>query len=260
MARAEMARVALVTGGASGIGAGAARQLARDGWAVAVNFRSRAEDAARLVAELRAAGADAEAFRADMAEPGEIEALFASVDARFGRLDGLVNSAGIGLPRALVAEFDAASLTRLMAVNVIGVMLCGREAARRMAKSAGGRGGVVVNVGSMAGTIGGRPGNAHYATSKAALDSFTVGFAKEVAGDGIRVVCVRPGVIRTDMTAGNLADPGFAATVAASIPMGRAGTVEEAAAPIAWLMSDAASFITGCTLDISGGGFHIARG
>lgn len=253
-----MSRTVLITGGASGIGAATARLLARRGWSVAVNFRSRADAAAELVAELRAAGAAAEAFRADMCEPAEIEALFAAVDRRFGRLDGLVNSAGIGLPAARVAAFDAAGLQRLMAVNVVGVMLCCREAARRMSTASGGTGGVVVTIGSMAGTIGGRPGNSHYAASKAALDSFGAGFAKEVAREGIRVVTVRPGVIRTDMTRAGLADPHHAATIAASIPMGRPGTVDEAAAPIAWLMSDEASFVTGCTLDISGGGFHIA--
>ncbi len=253
-----MGKTVLITGGASGIGAATARLLARRGWAVAVNFRSRADAAAELVAELRAVGGAAEAFRADMREPAEIEALFAAVDRRFGRLDGLVNSAGIGLPPARVAAFDAAGLQRLMAVNVVGVMLCCREAARRMSTASGGTGGVVVTIGSMAGTIGGRPGNSHYAASKAALDSFGMGFAKEVAQEGIRVVTVRPGVIRTDMTRAGLEDPHHAATIAASIPMGRPGTVDEAAAPIAWLMSDEASFVTGCTLDISGGGFHIA--
>lgn len=254
-----MARVALVTGGASGIGAGAARALAAQGWAVAVNYRSRGEQASALVDELRQGGAEAAAFGADMREASAIEAMFAAVDARFGRLDGLVNSAGIGPPKARVSEFDAEGLRRLMEVNVVGVMLCCREAVRRMSTSFGGRGGVVVTVGSMAATIGGRPGNSHYAASKAALDSFNMGFAKEVAAEGIRAIVVRPGVIVTDMTGPALADPEHAATVAASIPMGRAGTVAEAAAPIAWLMSEAASFVTGCTLDISGGGFHIAR-
>ena len=218
---------------------------------------SRAE-AAALVTDLRAAGVQAEAFAADMAEPGEIEGLFAAVDARFGRLDGLVNSAGIGLPHSRIADLDAAGLQRLMAVNVVGVMLCCRAAVRQMSTASGGQGGVIVTVGSMAGTIGGRPGNAHYAASKAALDSFNVGLAKDVAVEGIRAIVVRPGVIRTDMTSKGLADPRHAATVAASIPMGRPGTADEAAAPIAWLMSGEASFITGCTLDISGGGFHIA--
>ena len=228
-----MARVALVTGGASGIGAGAARHLAAAGWAVAVNYRSRAEQARALVDELRLGGAQAEAFAADMRQPAEIEAMFAAVHARYGRLDGLVNSAGIGLPKARVSEFDAEGLRRLMEVNVIGVMLCCREAVRRMSTAFGGRGGVVVTVGSMAGTIGGRPGNSHYATSKAALDSFNMGFAKEVAAEGIRAIVVRPGVIVTDMTGPALADLGHAATVAASIPMGRPGSVDEAAAPIA---------------------------
>ena len=253
-----MRRTALITGGASGIGAAAARRLASDGWSLAINYRSRRAEAEALVAELRGVGAEAEAFAADMRAPEDIAAMFAAVDARFGRLDGLVNSAGIGLPASRVADFDAAALLHLMTVNVIGVMLCCREAARRMSTAQGGRGGVVITVGSMAGTIGGRPGNSHYATSKAALDAFGVGFAKEVALEGIRVVTVRPGVIRTDMTAKGLADAKHAATVAASIPMGRPGTAAEAGAPIAWLMSDEASFITGCTLDISGGGFHIA--
>ncbi|MBL8700027.1 MAG: SDR family oxidoreductase [Alphaproteobacteria bacterium] len=253
-----MNRTALITGGASGIGAATARLLAARGWTVAINYRSRGAQATALVDELRQGGAQAVAIQADMLDPAAIVALFERVDREIGRLDALINSAGIGLPRARVAEFDAAQLSRLMAVNVVGVMMCCREAARRMSTAAGGRGGTVVNVSSMAATIGGRPGNSHYAASKAAVDSFSIGFAKEVAREGIRVVSVRPGVIRTEMTQNQLADPHFAATVAASIPIGRAGKADEVAGPIAWLLSDEASFVTGCCLDVSGGGFHIA--
>ena len=253
-----MAKTVLITGGASGIGAATARILATRGWSVAVNYRTRGDDAAALVGELRGLGAQATALQGDMMDPASIERMFAQFDGAFGGLDALVNSAGIGVPKAEVAEFDAAALTRLMTTNVIGLMLCCRAAARRMSKASGGRGGTVVNVSSMAATIGGRPGNSHYAASKAAVDCFTIGFAKEIASQGVRVIAVRPGVIRTDMTQAALADPGFVATVAASIPLGRAGRADEVAAPIAWLLSDEASFITGCCLDVSGGGFHIA--
>jgi NAD(P)-dependent dehydrogenase (short-subunit alcohol dehydrogenase family) len=254
-----MTRNVLITGGASGIGAASARLLARTGHAVAINFRSREAAALQLVDELRAGGARAVAVRADMQSPAEIAAMFDAVDRQLGRLDALVNSAGIGTGPTRVAAFEPAILARLMAVNVVGVMLCCREAAQRMSTASGGRGGVIVNVSSMAATIGGRPGNSAYAASKAALDCFTIGFAKEVAGEGIRVLSLRPGVVRTDMTAGALADPAYASTVAASIPLGRPGTPEEVAQPIAFLLSDAASFMTGCCIDVSGGGFHIAR-
>ncbi|MBM3525614.1 MAG: SDR family oxidoreductase [Alphaproteobacteria bacterium] len=253
-----MSRTALITGGASGIGAATARLLASRGWSLAINYRSRGAQAVALVDELRQGGATAVAIQADMLDTAAIVGLFERVDREVGRIDALVNSAGIGIPKARVAEFDAAQITRLMAVNVVGLMMCCREAARRMSTASGGRGGTIVNVSSMAATIGGRPGNAHYAASKAAVDSFTIGFAKEVAREGIRVVSVRPGVIRTEMTQDQLADPAFLATVAASIPMGRAGKADEVARPIGWLLSDEASFVTGCTLDVSGGGFHIA--
>lgn len=253
-----MAKTVLITGGASGIGAATARLLAGRGWSVAINYRTRADQAAALADELSAQGVKAIALPGDMLDAASIERLFSGVDREFGRLDALINSAGIGIPNKRVAEFDAAALTRVMATNVIGPMLCCREAARRMSTASGGHGGTIVNVSSMAATIGGRPGNSHYAASKAAIDCFTIGFAKEVAREGIRVIAVRPGVIRTDMTQASLADPSFVATVAASIPMGRAGQPNEVAAPIAWLLGEEASFITGCCLDVSGGGFHIA--
>jgi NAD(P)-dependent dehydrogenase (short-subunit alcohol dehydrogenase family) len=253
-----MAKTILITGGATGIGAALAKRLAGPGVAIAINFRRREAAAQATVAAVQRLGARAIAIKADMRDPAAIGAMFATVDREFGRIDALVNSAGMSLPRTRVEDFAFDGLQELMTTNVIGLMLCCREAVRRMSTRHGGTGGVVINVSSMAATIGGRPGASSYAASKAAVDAFTIGFAKEVASEKIRVIAVRPGVIDTEMTATQLADPAFAATVATSIPLGRAGRVDEAAAPIAFLLSDQASFMTGCLIDISGGGFHIA--
>ena len=177
---------------------------------------------------------------------------------RSGPITHLVNSAGIGL-NARVADFDAAALERLFTVNTVGLMLCCREAARRMSTKRGGKGGVVVNVSSMAGTIGGRPGASAYAASKAAVDSFTMGFAKDVALEGIRAVSLRPGMIETEMTEKTLADRAVREAIESTIAMGRVGQAEEIANAIVWLLSDEASFISGVTLDASGGGFVFGK-
>ena len=250
-----MTGVLLITGGARGIGAAAARLAAAEGYRVAVNYRARRDAAEALVAELAAAGATAAAFPADVAEEAEVVRLFDAVEDRLGAPAALVNSAGISPGASRVADFEAATLARLMAVNVVGTMLCCREAVRRMSTARGGGGGAIVNVSSMAAVTGGRPGSSHYAASKAAVDAFTIGLAKEVAAEGVRVNSVRPGMTRTDMTEARLADPESHARIAATIAMNRVAAAEEIARPILWLLSEAASFISGACLDASGGGF-----
>jgi NAD(P)-dependent dehydrogenase (short-subunit alcohol dehydrogenase family) len=252
-----MTRVLLITGGATGIGAAVAREAARAGFAVAINYRTHAERAAELVEELRRGGARAFASAADVTDPEQISRSFDSVERELGPVTALVNSAAAFLPPTRVADADASTLARLLQTNVLGVMLCCREAARRLSTARGGPGGVVINVSSMAATIGGRPGSSHYAASKAAVDAFSIGFAKEVAREGIRVVSVRPGFTETQATAARLEDPELRAALSATIPIGRVARVEEVARPIVWLLSEAASFITGTCLDISGGGFNI---
>jgi NAD(P)-dependent dehydrogenase (short-subunit alcohol dehydrogenase family) len=249
----------LVTGGASGIGAATARLAAAAGYHVAINNRSRAENAAAHVGEIERRGGQAVAISADVARADDIARLFAETERALGPVAALVNSAGIGGSTAAVADFDAAELERMFATNVVGLMLCCREAVRHMSTRRGGAGGAIVNVSSMAGTIGGRAGKSHYAASKAAVDAFTVGFAKEVAGEGIRVNAIRPGVVRTEMTAASLAQPERRADIEATIPMGRPGDADEIARPILWLLSDAASFISGARIDASGGGFVIGQ-
>ena len=252
-----MSKVLLITGGATGIGAASAREAARAGYTVAINYRSQAERAARLVAELEVAGARAVAVRADVTSPTDVEALFDDVERRLGPIDAVINSAAAFLPSTRVADADASALDTLLRTNVLGLMLCCGQAARRMSVARGGAGGVVINVSSMAATIGGRPGSAHYAASKAAVDAFSVGFAKEVAREGIRVLSVRPGFTVTEATEARVREPEFAATLAATIPLGRPARVDEVARPIVWLLSEAASFMSGTCIDISGGGFTL---
>ena len=252
-----MTRVLLITGGATGIGAASAREAARAGFAVAINYRSQEARAGQLVDELRRGGARAIALAGDVTEPEQIESCFDAAERELGRVSALINSAAAFLPATRVADADARALAALLHTNVVGLMLCCREAARRMSTARGGPGGVVINVSSMAATIGGRPGSAHYAASKAAVDAFSIGFAKEVAREGIRVVSVRPGFTETDATAARLGDAAFRSALSATIPIGRPARVEEVARPIVWLLSEAASFITGTCLDISGGGFTV---
>jgi len=251
-----MPGVCLITGGARGIGAATARRVAADGLAVAIGCRERLDTARALAAEIEAAGGRAVAVSGDVVNEADIVAMFEATEQALGPVSRLVNAAGIS-HRAPIEQQDAAAVTRLMAVNVTGLILCCREAVRRMPEG----GGAVVNVSSMAATIGGRPGASVYAASKAAVDAFTTGLAKEVAARGIRVNAVRPGMVRTDMTEEQLADPAAAAAIAASIPMQRVGEAAEIAEAIAWLLSPAASFVSGAHLNAGGGGFVIgARG
>jgi len=253
-----MQKTLLVTGASSGIGRATALLAASRGYAVAVHYHRQEAEAEAVVAQIRAGGQRALALHADLRSADELEQLYARVDRELGPLDAVVNSAGVGIARAPVAELKSADLERLMSLNVTGLILSCREASKRLSRSRGGRGGVIVNVSSMAATIGGRPGSAAYAASKAAVDAFTVGLAKELASEGVRAISVRPGMVVTEMTAAALAEPSFAATVAASIPLGRPAQVAEVAQPIVWLLSEEASFISGTCIDISGGGFHVA--
>jgi NAD(P)-dependent dehydrogenase (short-subunit alcohol dehydrogenase family) len=234
----------LITGGASGIGAATARLAAARGHKVAINYRSRDAAARAVVADITSKGGQAVALPADVSREADIKALFDAAEKALGPVTHLVNSAGIGTPPTRVADYD---------------VLCCREAARRMSTKRGGKGGVVVNVSSMAGTIGGRPGASAYAASKAAVDSFTMGFAKDVALEGIRAVSVRPGMVETEMTEKTLADHEVREAIESTIAIGRVGRADEIANAIVWLLSDEASFISGVTIDASGGGFVFGK-
>jgi NAD(P)-dependent dehydrogenase (short-subunit alcohol dehydrogenase family) len=254
-----MTGILLITGGGRGIGAATARLAATRGYAVAVAYERERERATVLVAEIEGAGGQAIAVQADVAQEGQVARMFREVDERLGPLTALVNSAGInGGPETAVAELRQAALERLLAVNVIGTMLCCREAVRRMSTAGGGAGGAIVNVSSIASTIGGREGRTAYAASKGAVDSFSIGLAKEVAREGIRVNALRPGLTLTDMTDRVRRDPERRARIADTIAMNRCADPVEMARPILWLLSDEASFVSGALLNASGGGFMVA--
>jgi NAD(P)-dependent dehydrogenase (short-subunit alcohol dehydrogenase family) len=254
-----MDRVCLITGGARGIGRATARLAGAAGYAVAVGYRTEAAAAEAVASEISSGGGRAVAIQADVAEEADVLRMFEETERSLGPVTALVNSAGIS-HRSPVADFASADLRRIVAVNVVGLMLCCREAVRRMSTIAGGQGGAIVNVSSMAATMGGRPGASAYAAAKAAVDTFSTGLAKEVAAEGIRVNVVRPGATRTDMTARMHEDPEVRAEIEAAIPMHRFGEAHEVAAAIMWLLSDQASFVSGAHLDVSGGGFIIGGG
>jgi NAD(P)-dependent dehydrogenase (short-subunit alcohol dehydrogenase family) len=247
----------LVTGGSRGIGAATARLAAAAGYAVAVNYCSNRDAALEVVRDVEARGAKACAVQGDVAREADIERFFREAEDALGPIVALVNSAGIGGNKGPVSELRGEVLERLLAVNVMGTQLCCREAVRRMSTRLGGSGGAIVNVSSMAATIGGRAGAADYAASKAAVDVFTIGLAKEVSGEGIRVNTVRPGMTMTDMTSGLKDQPGLLEKIEATIPMNRVADADEIARPIVWLLSGDASFVSGAHLDASGGGFLI---
>ncbi|NUT32613.1 MAG: SDR family oxidoreductase [Hamadaea sp.] len=242
-----MAKVTVVTGGSRGIGASTCRKLAAQGHALAVGFRSDRQAAEAVVAEAHAAGATAIAVAVDTTRRADVTALFDRAEAELGPVTGLVNNAGVSSPIGPFVALTEEDLRRVLDVNVVGYFLCAQEAARRMSA-----GGAIVNVSSGAATLGSPNEYIHYAASKAAVDTLTVGLSKELGPRGIRVNTVSPGVIHTEFHAGS-GEPGRASRIGPNLPLGRAGEPEEIANAIAWMLSDEASFATGAVLRVAGG-------
>lgn len=242
----------LVTGAGRGIGAAVAVMAAQRGWDVAINYARDAAAAERTAEAVRAAGGRALLLPADVADDAAVVRLFAALDDAWGGLDGLVNNAGIVDVAQRVDEYSAERVQRMFAVNVFGSFSCAREAVRRMGTRHGGRGGAIVNIGSVASKLGSAGQYVDYAAAKGAIDVFTVGLSREVATEGIRVNCVRPGITDTEIHASG-GQPDRAWRLASQIPMQRPGTADEIAEAVLWLLSDAAAYTTGALLDVTGG-------
>lgn len=242
----------IVTGGGRGIGAAVARLAARQGYTVAVNFVADEVAASGVVREIEQGNGRAKAIRADVSKEREVVELFETVERTFGRTVALVNNAGITGGFSRLENLEASALERVLAVNVAGAMLCAREAVRRMSKKNRGAGGAIVNISSRAAQLGSAGEWIHYAITKGAIDTLTIGLAKEVASEGIRVNAVAPGLIETDIHAA-AGEPGRPQRLAAGIPLARAGKAEEVAEAVLWLLSPAAAYITGAILPVSGG-------
>ena len=252
MAKSDSRGSVLVTGGSRGIGAAAALRCAAAGYAVAVNYTNDAKAAQAVVDRIAAAGGHAIALQADVADEAQVVALFARVDRELPPLAGLVNNAGVVDLPARVDAMDAARLQRMFAINVFGSFYCAREAVKRLSTKYGGRGGAIVNLSSAAARIGSPGQYVDYAAAKGAIDVFTLGLAKEVATEGIRVNAVRPGIIETDIHASG-GTPDRARQMAPLVPMQRSGSADEVAQAIVWLLSDASSYTTGAVIDVTGG-------
>ena len=249
---ASAQRTVLVTGGSRGIGAATAWLCAQGGWAVAVNYAHGQAPAQRLVERIRDGGGTALAIQADVADEAQVRAMFATIDAQLPPLGALVNNAGVVDVQARIDEMSGARWQRMFAINVFGSFACAREAVRRMSTRYGGAGGSIVNLSSAAARIGAPGQYVDYAAAKGAIDVFTLGLAKEVASEGIRVNAVRPGIIETEIHASGGA-PDRARQMAPLVPMQRAGSADEVAQAIVWLMSDASSYTTGAVIDVTGG-------
>jgi NAD(P)-dependent dehydrogenase (short-subunit alcohol dehydrogenase family) len=244
----------VVTGGARGIGAAVCRQAAAQGWAVAVNYRARADAAQALVQSLRDQGASAAAIEGDTADPAQVEALFREAAEALGPIRGLVNNAGITGPVGRLDETDPETIRRVVDVNLTGALYAARAAVRHMSPRQGGGGGVIVNMSSAAATLGAPDNYVWYAATKGAIDTLTLGLAHELAGDGIRVNGVAPGIIETDLHAESSLEPDRVARVAPLVPMQRAGTPAEVAEAVCWLLAEeTAGYVTGTTIRVSGG-------
>jgi NAD(P)-dependent dehydrogenase (short-subunit alcohol dehydrogenase family) len=248
-----MAGVLVVTGGGKGIGAAVARQGGAAGYKVAVNYNSSGAAAEKVVRDIAAAGGTAIAVQADVSRSDEATRLFAEVDERLGTVTALCNNAGIIGAATRVDDFEPKVLESLFATNVLSYFYCAREAIRRMSTLHGGRGGAIVNISSAAAKHGGLPGEVPYASSKGAIDAMTIGLAKEVGREGVRVVSLRPGLIATDIHAQHQGGMGVLDTLAPTVPIGRAGEADEVAAMVIFLLSDAASYVTGTIVEVSGG-------
>jgi NAD(P)-dependent dehydrogenase (short-subunit alcohol dehydrogenase family) len=249
---ANPANTVIITGASRGIGAATARLAATHGFSVAVNYAAGRSEALEVVRSIREGGGKAAAIQADVAKEQDILRLFAETERELGAVSGLVNNAGVTGGFARVEAVSAEALERLFAVNVTGAILCAREAIKRMSTRHGGQGGAIVNISSLAARTG-SPGEwVHYAASKGAIDTFTLGLAREVATEGIRVNAVAPGLVETGIHAAN-GEPGRLERLQGTIPMGRPGRPEEIAEAVVWLLSSAASYVTGSILEVGGG-------
>jgi NAD(P)-dependent dehydrogenase (short-subunit alcohol dehydrogenase family) len=247
-----MQPIALITGGSRGIGAATAFAAATAGYAVAVNYTRNSLAADEVVRRIRAQGGNAITVQADVADEAQVVAMFEKVDSKLGRISALVNSAGVVDQACRVADMSLERLRRMLDTNILGSILCAREAVRRMSTRYGGEGGAIVNLSSVAATLGSPGHYVDYAASKGAIDSFTLGLAREVAAEGVRVNAVRPGIIDTEIHASG-GQPDRAIQVGPQLPMQRAGRADEVAASILWLLSPQASYTTGALLDVAGG-------
>jgi NAD(P)-dependent dehydrogenase (short-subunit alcohol dehydrogenase family) len=247
-----MTKAVLITGGSRGIGRATARLLGARGWCVGVNYVRELAAAQQTVAEVEHAGGHAVPIAGDVANEADVIAMFETLQQSFGRLDALVNNAGIVAPSSQLADMDFARLKRMFDVNVLGAYLCAREAARRMSTQRGGAGGAIVNVSSAAARLGSPNEYVDYAGSKGAIDTMTLGLAKELGPQGVRVNAVRPGLIDTEIHASG-GKPERAAQLGATTPLGRPGRADEVAEAIVWLLGDAASYVTGALFDVAGG-------
>jgi len=245
-------KVLLITGGSRGIGAATALLAAQQGWAVGVNYSSHSKAADQVVQQIISQGGRAMAVQADVANEGQVLAMFDQVQSQLGRITSLVNNAGVVDAPSRVDEMSLERWRRMIDINIVGSFLCAREAVRRMSTRHGGSGGAIVNLSSVAAVLGAPGQYVDYAATKGAIDTFTVGLAREVATEGIRVNGVRPGVIDTEIHASG-GQPDRAQQLAPTIPMKRPGTAKEIANAIVWLLSDEASYATGSILDITGG-------
>ncbi len=247
-----MTETCLITGGSRGIGRAVAVLAGRRGWNVGVNYAGNAAAAAECVRMVGSAGGKAIAIAGDVSREADVIAMFDAAEAAFGPLTAVVNNAGIVDAASTLADMPLARMRRIFDVNVLGAYLVAREAARRLPVDRGGQGGAIVNISSVAARLGAPGQYLDYAGSKGAIDTMTVGLARELAAGGVRVNGVRPGIIETEIHASG-GEPDRAARLGPTAPLGRAGTAEEVAEAVLWLLSDAASYVTGATLDVSGG-------